>query len=82
MHDKQSRILETLTISTCVDCVKKLNKTFVSDLEHLLVFKALRGADQEQYAGTIQESNKEHLLFFEAQRADKPRVPSGTPPCF
>ena len=38
----KSRIRETLTLSTCV---KKLTKTFGSDLEHLLVLKALNGAD-------------------------------------
>ena len=35
----------------------------VSNLEHFLLFKALRRADAEQNTGTIHASNPEHLLF-------------------
>ena len=64
---KKSRILETLTLSTCADnsiVSKKLNKTFVFNLEHVPVLKALRRADPEQNARTIHESNSEHLLVL------------------
>ena len=55
---------------------KKLNKTFGSDLEHLPIFKALLVADPEQNAGTIHESNPEHLLVLKAPCGDDPRVQS------
>ena len=82
--DKESRIRETLTLSTGADnsIVKKQKNTFGSDLEHLPVFKALRRADPEQNAGTIHKSKPEHLLVLKAPRGDDPRVQSGTPPCF
>ena len=45
-------------------CQKKISKTFWSDSEHLPVLKALCGADLEQNAGIIHESNPEYLLAF------------------
>ena len=46
---------------------QKQKQTFKSDLEHLPVFEALRRADPEQNAGTIYESNPEHLLILVAR---------------
>ena len=53
---------------------KKLTKTFGSNFEHLPVFKALRGANVEQNAGTIHESNAEHFLVFKAPHGDDQQV--------
>ena len=60
-------IRETLNLSMCADnsiVSKKLNKKFESNLEHIPALKALRGADPEQNAGTINECNLEHPLIF------------------
>ena len=52
---------------------KKLNKKHFGPIWNTSpVFKALRGADPEQNAGTIHESNPEHLLVFKAPRGDDP----------
>ena len=64
-----------LTLSTCAGnsiVSKNLKKktTFGSNLEHLIIFKALCGDDPE------------HLLVFKVPREDNPRVQYGTPPCF
>ena len=45
---------------------------FGSDSEHLPVFKALCGDDQEQNAGMIQASNPENLPVFKAPGGDNP----------
>ena len=82
---KKSCIRETLTLLTCADnriVSKKLNKIFGSNLEHLRIFKALRGADPEQNAGTIHEPNREDLPIFKVPRGDDPQFQSGTPPRF
>ena len=67
---KKCRIQDTLTLLTCADnsiVSKKLNKIFGSDLEHLPVFKALRGDN----------SRVKHLPCME-----DPRVQSGTTSCW
>ena len=69
--------------------MKKLTKTFGSDLEHLPVFNALCGDNPEQSAGTVHATNPEHLPVFKAPRGtirnrtrgrDDPCVQSGPPP--
>ena len=49
-----------------------------SNLEDLLVIKALRGDGPEQNAGTIHASNPEHLLVVKALRGDNPEQNAGT----
>ena len=45
-------------------------------------FKPLCGANLEQNAGTIHESNQEYLSVFKDPCGDDPQVPARTPPCF
>ena len=81
----KSHIQETLTLLTCADnsiVSKKVNKTFGSNLERTPILRALLGANPEQDAGTIQESNSEHPIVFKAPRGDNQQVQSETPPCF
>ena len=59
-------------------CVNKRNKKCWSNLELLLIFKALCVDDPEQNAGTIHASNQEHLLVFKAPRWDDPEKNAGT----
>ena len=55
---------------------KKLNKIFVSNLEHLLLLKALHESNLEQLLlfRALHESNLEQLLVFKAPREYNPRV--------
>ena len=51
---------------------QKTKQTIGSDLEHLPVFKDLRGAYLEQNAGMIHVSNPEQFLVLKAPRWDDP----------
>ena len=50
----------------------------MSNTEHLLVFKALRGDNLEQNAVTIHTLIPEHLLLVKALRGDDPTHNAGT----
>ena len=81
---KKSRTRETLTLSTCSDngTVLKNKTKHISSIWNTAWFSSLYAGDPEQNAGTIHESNLEHLLVFKAPPGDNPRVQSGTTPCF